>query len=71
MVMDKPGIRTTEFWLALLFVMLDALGRSGVFPEQSPTMKIISASAAALAVLGYGAGRTIAKTAAARAGGGS
>lgn len=54
----KPGIKTTEFWLALAVAVLGALSAAYVEAEWA---KVAGILAAALASLGYGAQRAAVK----------
>lgn len=58
----KPGHLTTEFYLALLVVILGAIA---VEYDSSPLARIGGAVAAALASIGYGFSRAKAKESAA------
>ena len=70
----KPGKHTTEFYLALAAKVLGALMVAGVFDEEAadPTVAMVSKLAGValvvLAALGYTAGRSKVKAAAAAAG---
>lgn len=59
----KPGIRTTEFWLALGVVILGAV--ASVYTE-SEWGRIAGTVAAALVAAGYGFSRMVTKAAEAR-----
>lgn len=56
----KPGIHTTEFYLALLVVVLGALA---TLFEDNPYAQMAGALAAALASAGYGISRAKSKAA--------
>jgi len=60
---DKPGYKTTEFWLSLLAMLLGALMASGVIAEGSTVAQILGIVLAGLAQLGYTAGRAQVKSA--------
>ena len=49
----KPGIKTTEFWLAAAATVVGGLMASGVIAEESSIAKILGFAAAALGALGY------------------
>ena len=49
----KPGIKTTEFWLAAAATVVGGLMASGVIAEESSVAKILGIAAAALVALGY------------------
>ncbi len=61
----KPGILTTEFALSALAHALGWLMASGVIADGSTWARAIGAALALISFLGYGAMRTIVKTAAA------
>ncbi len=49
----KPGIKTTEFWLAAAATVIGGLMASGVIAEDSSLAKVIGIAASALVALGY------------------
>lgn len=49
----KPGIKTTEFWLAAAATVVGGLMASGVIAEDSSLAKVIGIAASALVALGY------------------
>ncbi len=55
----RPGIRTTEFWLALIVVLGGEL--SAAYSSQ-PWAQVVGHVAAALSALGYGFSRARVKT---------
>ena len=55
--MQKPGWKTSEFWLSLAAAVLGAFVASGVLPSENLMMKIAGMALAALASLGYAASR--------------
>jgi hypothetical protein len=59
--MQKPGWRTTEFWLSLVAALVGLFMASGVLPVEHMAMKIAGFALSALAALGYSVGRGIAK----------
>ena len=59
--MQKPGWKTSEFWLSLAAAVLGAFVASGVLPSENLMMKIAGMALAALASLGYAASRGRAK----------
>lgn len=61
--MDKPGYKTTEFWLTLAAAMVGLFIASGAVGSDHIAMKIAGFAAAALASLGYSVSRGIAKKA--------
>ena len=59
---NKPGWKTSEFWLATMAVLGTQLLNSGVLgDESSPGTKVVSAIVTFLAAAGYGASRTFLK----------
>jgi hypothetical protein len=61
---DKPGYKTTEFWLALVATIVSLLLAAGVLPDTHWAMKVAGIVSAALASMGYSAGRGNTKAAA-------
>ena len=59
--MQKPGWKTSEFWLSLAAALLGAFVVSGVLPAEHAVMKIAGMALTALASLGYAASRGRAK----------
>ena len=57
---EKPGWKTTEFWLAMVVVVLGALPQA--FDAESPWVKLGGILASALAAAGYGFSRGMVKT---------
>lgn len=55
--MEKPGYKTSEFWLTLAVVLLGALMASGALGEESTIMKAAGMAMATLKALGYTAAR--------------
>lgn len=56
----KPGIKTTEFWLALIAMVLVAL--PSAFGENAPQwVQVAGIIGAALIAMGYGISRAVAK----------
>jgi len=59
--MNKPGIKTTEFWLALIAMVLVAMPQA--FGENAPQwVQVAGIIGAALIAMGYGVSRAISKT---------
>ena len=54
----KPGIYSSEFWLTLVAIVLNAVAASGLVGETSTVGAIIGGAITLLAVLGYTASRT-------------
>jgi hypothetical protein len=65
--MQKPGYKTTEFWLATGATLLSALFASGVLAEGSLALKIAGIAATVLGALGYAVVRGAVKKAQAKA----
>lgn len=61
--MDKPGYKTTEFWMSLGASVLGALMSSGALADTSDTMKFLGMGASMLSALGYTVCRSWAKKA--------
>jgi hypothetical protein len=57
----KPGVKTTEFWLTLVAMIVSTLAASGGLDPSSPVAKIVGLAAAVLAAMGYSISRGIAK----------
>lgn len=57
----KPGYKTTEFWLALLAMVVGALMASGVTSDGGGVDKVLGMAATVLGQLGYTVPRTMAK----------
>jgi hypothetical protein len=55
--MNKPGYKTTEFWLATIATICGIIMSSGVVHDGSQTERIIGGVMATLAALGYTAAR--------------
>ena len=51
--MEKPGYKTTEFWLKLVAMLIGLLMTSGALPEGSPWLKGAVAVSTILGALGY------------------
>ncbi len=60
--MNKPGWKTTEFWMTAIFVVASAAASSGVFGgEDSSTTKFLGLIAAGIAAAGYSVARGMMK----------
>jgi len=57
----KPGVKSSEFWLSLLAVALDAAVVTGLIPTEGTAAKVAATVMIVLAALGYTAARTVAK----------
>jgi hypothetical protein len=53
----KPGVKTTEFWLTAIVTIAGLVVASGVFPSESPWVKVAGLVVSAGAALGYTAVR--------------
>ena len=51
--MEKPGYKTTEFWLSCGAAAVGALVASDVVPVEGPWGQVVGLVAAALVALGY------------------
>ena len=58
---QKSGYRSSEYWLTVAAFLVGALLAAGVFPVDSPTMKVLGLAASVLAALGYQAQRGFVK----------
>jgi hypothetical protein len=64
---EKPGYKTTEFWLSLLAMLLGALMSSGVLggaSDNGVVNQIVGAILVALSQMGYAGSRAAVKKAA-------
>jgi uncharacterized protein HemX len=59
---DRPGYRTTEFWLSTLAAIVGVILASGLV-ETSPIMKVAGMAAAVLSAMGYSVSRGMTKRA--------
>jgi hypothetical protein len=60
-MMDKPGYKTTEFWLSMAAIIVGALLASGVLPADSVWLKVAGIVSSVLGAIGYTANRTVVK----------
>ena len=51
--MDKPGYKTTEFWMSLIAVGLGIVVAAGVVPMEGMSAQIVGLVEAGLVALGY------------------
>jgi hypothetical protein len=58
---NKPGYKTTEFWLSLLATLIGAFVAAGIVGPDHIAMRISGLALSILATLGYGAGRAALK----------
>jgi hypothetical protein len=58
---QKPGYKTTEFWLSFAAMAVGAAIASGVFEIDSGGDRILGLAATVLASLGYTVSRTMVK----------
>lgn len=58
---EKPGYKTSEFWLKVLAFLLTALYASGAIPTEGSTAKVVAIIATTLGALGYTVSRTLVK----------
>jgi hypothetical protein len=54
---EKPGYRTSEFWISIAVYLLGALAASGVLADDHIAMKVAGLALAALTSMGYSAAR--------------
>lgn len=59
--MSKPGVKSTEFWMALIALIGGGLLASGILVEQPEALRIVEIIVGVLAQLGYTASRTMLK----------
>jgi len=59
--MEKPGYKTTEFWLSVLAMLVSALFASGALGDGGLDLTIASLLATVLAAAGYTVPRTLGK----------
>lgn len=57
----KPGYKTTEFYVALLAIIVGAVFASGLVTEGSTLDKVLGTIVAILGQLGYTVSRTLTK----------
>lgn len=50
---QKPGYKTTEFWLTIVAMLVGVLLSAGVFADDSPVLKGLGVAASVLGLLGY------------------
>jgi len=60
--MNKPGYKTTEFWLTAAASIIGLLFASGIIPTDSAIDKMLGMAVVALGTLGYSVSRGIAKS---------
>lgn len=58
---QKPGYKTTEFWLTVAALVVGVLLGADVFPIDSPAVKILGMASSILGVLGYQVQRGLVK----------
>lgn len=54
---NKPGYKTTEFWMSFTAVLLGFVVSSGVLIEGSQIERVVGMAVSTLAALGYTAAR--------------
>lgn len=57
----KPGVKTSEFWLILISIVLANILAVGLLPEDSVWAKVVVVAVNSLAALGYGLERVMVK----------
>ena len=55
--MEKPGYKSTEYWLSLVAVLVGALLASGAITDES-TLKVLGVATSLLTAMGYTVNRT-------------
>lgn len=58
---QKPGFKTSEFWMVVAANLVNAMLVSGLFGDGSTGMKILGVVAMTLSTLGYSVSRGLAK----------
>lgn len=58
----KNGIKTTEFWLSLLTIIIGSVISSGIIKDSTTTLQVLGAIMAVLTSLGYTTSRVIIKS---------
>jgi len=58
---NKPGWKSTEFWLSLIALLVGVLIASDAIPVESAIGKVLAFLGSALAALGYSVSRGLAK----------
>jgi hypothetical protein len=58
---QKPGWKTTEFWLTIVAMLVGVLLSAGVFPDDSGIVKGLGVAASILGLLGYQVQRGLVK----------
>lgn len=58
---DKPGIKTSEFWLNLAAIVVAAFISSGLLPEGHVALKVAVMVSTVLGALGYTVARSMVK----------
>ena len=57
----NSGFKSSEFWLKLIAILVAAVLASGILPEQSSAVKLLTIALTILSALGYTAARTALK----------
>ena len=58
---QRPGIRSTEFWLTLLSIVVGGLVSSDLLAEASTAAKVVALAGSVLGALGYTVSRSAVK----------
>lgn len=58
---QRPGWKTSEFWVSVAAMLIGALLASDLFPSDSPTVKVLGVLASVLGALGYQVSRAVVK----------
>ena len=61
--MNKPGYKTTEFWLTAAAAIVGLLFASGIIPTDSSLYKLLGLAATTLGTMGYAVSRGMVKSA--------
>ena len=60
---NKPGFKTTEFWMSLVAVAIGAVAASGAFGLEGTAAQVVGLVESALVALGYTGSRLTLKKA--------
>tara|TARA_R110000824_G_scaffold246105_1_gene435182 strand:- start:19013 stop:19228 length:216 start_codon:yes stop_codon:yes gene_type:complete len=60
-IKQRPGIRSTEFWLTLLSIVVGGLVSSDLLAESSTAAKVVALAGSVLGALGYTVSRSLVK----------
>lgn len=58
---QKPGYKSTEFWLTMAAMLVGVLLSAGIFPDGGPAVKALGIASSILGLLGYQVQRGLVK----------